>query len=196
MNNRERVLEISQKHRLSHIGSCLTALPIIEEIYAKKKPEEKFVLSSGHAHVAHLVVMERLGLGNAEERLERAGIHCDTSVGCDVSTGSLGQGLPIAVGMALADRTKTVYCLVSDGECMEGSIFEALRIAKDQNLTNLKVYLNANGYGAYQAIDTNALVRRIEGFGFPVEVRRTDANLGTWAVGLAQHYKPADGELR
>lgn len=195
MNNRERLLEISVKHHLSHLGSCLTALPIIEEIYAKKKPEDKFVLSSGHAHLAHLVVQESLGNGNAEELVEAHGIHCERKAGCDVSTGSLGQGLPLAVGIALADRAKDVWCLCSDGEVAEGSCWEALRVAKEQNLTNLKVYLNANGFGAYKEIDTDDLEKRIKAFGFPVEIRRTDPGLGNWAVGLAQHYKPADKEL-
>lgn len=195
MNNRERLIEIAKKHQLSHLGSCLTALPIIEEIYAEKKPEEKFVLSAGHAHLAHLVVKEGLGLLNAEEALEKGGIHCDRKVGCDVSTGSLGQGLGIATGMALSDRSKNVYVLVSDGEMSEGSVWEALRVAKEQGLYNLKIYLNANGWGAYGPIDIQQLVIQIEAFGFPVKVRLTNSDIGTWAVGLQSHYKVADKDL-
>lgn len=143
-----RILEISYKYKLSHIGSCLTALPIIEGIYEKKKPQEKFVLSSGHAHLAHLVIMEKYGLTNAEQALQY-GIHCDRRAGCDVSTGSLGLGLPIAVGLAVANRRKNVYCLISDGECAEGSIWEALRLKRQLELDNLKLYLNRNGWAAY-----------------------------------------------
>ena len=193
---RKRIIEICYNHKLSHIGSCLTALPILCEIYAIKKPEEKCILDAGHSHVAHLVVKEALGLLDAEEKLSEFGIHCDRRAGCDVSTGSLGQGLPIATGMALSNRDMDMYCLVSDGGTAEGSFLEALRIAKEQNLTNLKVYLNANGWGAYRAVDTDLLEAQIKAFGFPVEIRRTDPSLGNWAVGLAQHYKPADEELR
>jgi len=196
MNNRERLIEIAKKHQLSHLGSCLTALPIIEEIYAEKKPEEKFVLSAGHAHLAHLVVKEGLGLLNAEEALEKGGIHCDRKVGCDVSTGSLGQGLGIATGMALSDRSKNVYVLVSDGEMSEGSVWEALRVAKEQGLYNLKIYLNANGWGAYGPIDIQQLVIQIEAFGFPVKVRLTNSDIGTWTTGLLAHYKVADKDLK
>src|SRR3990167_4248160 len=110
---KQKILDISKKLGLSHIGSSLTALPIIEEIYKIKKPDEKFVLSNGHAHLAHLVVREKY----EEIKIDKIhDIHCNFKDGCDVSTGSLGQGLPIAVGMALADRSRNVYCLISDGE--------------------------------------------------------------------------------
>lgn len=189
MTNRERILQISYDHKLSHVGSCLTALGIIEEIYAKKKPEEKVVVSSGHAHLAHAVVQESNGaISSAEENIQNWGIHCDRRGGCDSSTGSLGQGLPIAVGMALADRDKNTYVLVSDGEMAEGSCWEALRIAKEQNLTNLKIYLNANGWGAYDPIDIDDLEKRIKAFGFPVEIERTNSDL-PFAKGQASHYK-------
>lgn len=151
LNNLEkRIVSISYEQGLSHIGSCLTAVNIIDEIYKIKKPNEKFVLSCGHAHLAHLVVREKYEsykIGKIHD------IHCNKKDGCDVSTGSLGMGLPIAVGMALADRKKNVYCLISDGECAEGSIHEALRIIKENKISNLKIYVNCNGYGAYRQID-------------------------------------------
>lgn len=170
---KRRIITLSYKHKLSHIGSCLSSLPIIEEIYQKKKPEDKFVLSSGHAHLAHLVVRanelfeeyntrEVLRVAFIEEKLKQAGIHCDRSVGCDVSTGSLGHGIGIALGMALADRTKTVYCLVSDGECSEGSVWEALRIQKELQVENLIVYVNINGWGAYKDINSMQLSNQLK----------------------------------
>ena len=141
------------------------------------------------------MVLENYGGLPAEEEIKQFGIHCDRRGGCDASTGSLGQGLPIAVGIALADRSKNVYCLVSDGGLAEGSIWEAFRIAKEQKLDNLKVYLNANGWSAYDKVDTDDLIKRIEAFGFKIEVRRTNSDIGMWAQGLAAHYKIADEEL-
>jgi len=170
-------------------------LPILEEVYSKKKSEDKVILSAGHSHLAHLVVKESLGLLDAEKELEKWGIHCDRRAGCDASTGSLGQGIGIGVGMALADRDKDVYVLLSDGECAEGAVFESLRIAKEQKLNNLKIYLNANGMGAMGMINIDDLEKRIKAFGFPVEIRRTDSGLGEWAIGVNQHYKVADEEL-
>lgn len=158
INNKElkkRILEISFKHGLSHLGSCLTAVDIIEDIYQTKKLDEKFILSSGHAGLALYVVIEKhLGI-DAEKIWLHHGTHPDRCKEChlDCSTGSLGQGLPIAVGMALADRAKNVYCLISDGECAEGSIHEAFRIAKGLDLQNLKIFINVNGWGAYQSTD-------------------------------------------
>ena len=160
---KKRILEISYKKKLSHLGSCLTAVDIIKEIYDIKKPEEKFVLSCGHAGLALYVVLESKGGRNAEEIFSHHGVHPDRCLGCgiDFSTGSLGHGLPAAVGMALADRSKNVYCLISDGECSEGSVFEALRIAKEQRLVNLNVYVNVNGWGAYRAIDRFVLSEQL-----------------------------------
>lgn len=165
---KERILEISFKEKLSHLGSVLTALPAIEAIYDVKKPDERFVLSSGHAALALYVVLESKGLVNAEDAFHHHGVHPDRCDQChiDCSTGSLGQGLPIAVGMALADRSKNVYCLISDGECAEGSIWEALRIGSENNLKNLRLVINANGWGAYQKIDIDKLVERIRSFGW------------------------------
>lgn len=160
---KKRIIEISYSRKLAHLGSCLTSVDIIDEIFKIKKPDEKFVLSSGHAGLALYVVLEKyLGL-NAEEIFEHHGVHPDRCVKChiDCSSGSLGNGLPIAVGMALADRSKNVYCLISDGECSEGSIWEALRIIEEQKLYNIRIIVNANGWGAYKEIDIAKLFDRL-----------------------------------
>lgn len=153
---KRRILEISYKHKLSHLGSNLTAVDIIDEIFQVKKPDEKFVLSSGHAGLALYVVIEKYVGLDAEKIFEHHGVHPDYCNQChlDCSTGSLGQGLSIAVGMALADRDKNIYCLISDGECAEGSVHEAMRIVNQYGLVNLKIYVNDNGYAAYQETDT------------------------------------------
>lgn len=164
-NLRRRILEISAQRGLSHMGSCLSASDIISAIYSVKKPEDKFILSNGHAAVAWYAVLEKLNLLKARQHL-KLHIHPDRNLklGIEVSTGSLGQGLPIAVGMAFANPQKTIYCLISDGECAEGSIWEALRIAGDNKLSNLRIVLNANGWGAYDKISLNILVKRLRSF--------------------------------
>lgn len=169
--DRRRIIELSYKHNLSHIGSCLTAVDPIAAAYDLKRPDEKFVLSEGHAGLALYTIMERYGLGDAEEMLQRQGIHPDRldDPRMAVSTGSLGQGLPIAVGMALADRQRRIFCLISDGEMSEGSIWEALRIAGEQRLANLKTLVNANGYGAYGKVNNFDLAARIRTFGWQIE---------------------------
>jgi transketolase len=181
-NLKQNLIKYSYEHKLTHIGSNLTAVDIIDEIYQTKKPWEKFVLSSGHAHLAHAVVKQKYGEGEVWQMLN-AGIHCDKANGCDISTGSLGQGLPIALGMAIADKEVDVYCLISDGECAEGSVWETLRVKSELHVDNLKVYVNSNGYGAYGEIDQGVLETRLKTFCPDIQFRRTKVD------GLQDHYR-------
>lgn len=184
IHNRRRIIEISYEAGVGHLGSTLSAVDIIEAVFSVKKPEEKFVLSNGHAASALYAVLERYGLLKDPD-IKKLGVHPDRdpALGIEVSTGSLGQGLPIAVGMALADRTKNVYCCISDGECAEGSVWESLRVAYEQKLNNLKLIVNANGFGGYGKVDMPRLVTSIQSFGWDlVEVDGHD--LGTLTIAL------------
>lgn len=166
---RRRLLTMIYEGGLSHLGSCLSVVDILDAIYEVKQRQERFVLSNGHAGLALYAVLEKYKLlsGDISKQLH---IHPDRNPAfhIDVSTGSLGQGLPIALGMALANRSKPVYCLISDGECAEGSIWEALRIIAEEKVLNLKIVLNANGWAAYTAVDINALKKRVSGFGLEI----------------------------
>jgi transketolase len=161
-----RIVQISYEHKLSHISSCLTSLPIIYGIYNKKKDDERFVLSNGHAGLALYVVLEHFYEVDAEYLLEKHGIHpCfDEENRLDCSTGSLGLGLPIAVGFALANPDKTSYCLISDGESFEGSIWESLNFIGNKKISNLELHVNSNGYSAYDLVDTDLLIKKIKLF--------------------------------
>lgn len=186
INNRRRIIELSYEADTTHIGSALSSVDIIEAIYSVKKIDEKFVLSNGHAAAALYVVMEKYGL-LSEPSIKDLGVHPDRNLdlGIEVSSGSLGQGFPIAVGMALANREKNVYCCVSDGECAEGSIWEAMRIASNEKLTNIKLVVNANGYGGYKEVDTNQLASAMQSFGWNlVEVDGHDLDGLTAALRL------------
>lgn len=165
---RRRILEISYKRKLSHLGSCLGSVDLIDAIYKVKAKEDKFVLSNGHAGIALYAVLEKKGIIKDPDIIDKLHVHPDRNkkIGIFVSTGSLGQGLPIALGFALANKKEDVYCLISDGECAEGSIWETLKIAKERNVKNLKIILNANGWGAYGSIDPSSLAAKIEGFGY------------------------------
>ncbi|MEK7112559.1 MAG: 1-deoxy-D-xylulose-5-phosphate synthase N-terminal domain-containing protein [Patescibacteria group bacterium] len=185
---KQKILDISKKHKLSHIGSCITAVDIIDLIYELKKPGEKFVLSSGHAHLAHLVVMEKHKSIIDTEKALKHGIHCDRRAGCDCSTGSLGQGVCVALGMALANRSKSVWVLTSDGEMEEGSCWEALKIKADLKVDNLKWFINANGFGAYKTININLLEKRVRAFCKDVRVVRTNYKEYPFLEGISAHY--------
>ncbi|MFC1675331.1 1-deoxy-D-xylulose-5-phosphate synthase N-terminal domain-containing protein [Candidatus Omnitrophota bacterium] len=166
---RRRIIEISHAAGLSHLGSCLSAVDIICAVYKVKGKSERFILSCGHAGIALYAVLQEQGLLKARA-INKLHVHPDRNhkLGIDLSTGSLGQGMPVALGMALADRRKSVYCLISDGECSEGSIWESLRVAFEQKLSNLKIIVNANGWGAYKAISLPLLAKALRGFSYKV----------------------------
>ena len=187
----KRIIEITYQEKLSHLSSCLSAWPIINEIYNKKSDDEVFILSNGHAGLALYCELEaRYGI-DPVMLIHKHGIHpgkdLENKLYC--STGSLGSGLPIAVGHALADRDKNVYCLISDGEAAEGSIWESLRFIHTASLTNLHVYCNINGMSAYEYLDTNYLIKRLTAFLPRIHVRLSEPTSFPFASGLLTHYK-------
>lgn len=193
----KRIMDITYQENLSHLSSTLSALPIVEEIYNQKKDDEVFILSNGHAGLALYVVLEdKYGI-DARMLLHKHGIHpgkdLENKLYC--STGSLGSGLPIAVGHALADRSKNVYCMISDGEAAEGSIWESLRFINEAKLDNLKVYININGMSAYDFVDVEYLVARLKAFLPSINIRLSQPVEFSFASGLLTHYyvmKPGD----
>ena len=152
---KDRILDIAYKHKLSHLGSYFSSVDIIDKIYKTKNKEDVFILSSGHAAVALYVVLEKYEGVNAEELFIKHGghPHRDEENGIYCSTGSLGMGITVAVGRAMANKNRKVYVLISDGECAEGSIWESLRYIQEANLSNIEVYVNINGYAAYDKIE-------------------------------------------
>lgn len=164
---RKRIIEISHLWHASHLGSCLTAVDALWAIHSIKKPNDPFILSNGHAGVALYTVLESIGILPTSV-LNTLYVHPDymPQYGIFASTGSLGQGLPIAIGMAIANRKRRVYCMISDGECSEGSIWESFRIIRDVQISNLTIVVNANGWGAYQKVNISVLSKQIQGFGF------------------------------
>ena len=163
---RRRLLEVSFRERLSHLGSCLSSMDIMIAVYAVKRTDDRFILSNGHAGLALYVILEKEGLLDLSS-LEGLKIHPDRCLekGIYVSTGSLGQGFPIALGMAMADPHRSIFCVISDGECAEGSVWESLRILVEQKVKNLKLIINVNGWAAYKPVIPQRLKAQFEGFG-------------------------------
>lgn len=188
---KKRILDISYKHKLSHIGSCLVAIDVLDRIYSVKKKEEPFILSNGHAGLALYVILEKYEGQDAEQLYLKHGTHPnrDLKAGIWASTGSLGHGIGIAVGMALANPERTVYVTISDGECAEGSVWEALAVARKYQIENLRVTLIANGYSAYDKVDIDDLDIRINSF-YPTMLVRTNMfSYPDWLQGLRAHYQ-------
>lgn len=198
MNDVEkRVVDISYKEKIGHLSSNLNAVNIIEEIYKTKNPDEPFILSSGHAALALYVVLEKYQGQDAEELFHKHGVHPhrDLASGIFCSTGSLGMGITVATGYALSNRTRKVYCLLSDGECGEGSVWEALRFIYEAKLDNLEVYVNVNGMIAYDFIDREYITNRLRAFLPRINIRNTEPPNWDFAQGVLTHYyvlKPED----
>lgn len=184
-----------------HPGGSLSAVEIVTALYFEKmnidpkdpkKPDrDRFVLSKGHAApVLYAVLAERGYFDPAElQTLRKMGSflqgHPDAKrcPGVDASTGSLGQGVSIATGMALgaklAKSGAQIYTLVGDGECQEGLVWEAAEAAAHYKLDNLTVLLDNNGLqidGANQEVmDVRDLAAKYEAFGFET-LRVEDGN--------------------
>ena len=162
---RAHALRMVFKARSSHIGSCLSMADILAVLYTRilqidpEQPQlaerDRFILSKGHAAAIMYATLAERGYFPVEH-LDSYCVNGSTLTGhishavpgVEVSTGSLGHGLPIAVGMAIAAKasglTSRVYCLLSDGECDEGSNWEAILFSPHHKLDNLIVIVDFN----------------------------------------------------
>ena len=149
-----------------HIPSSFSILDLIYTTYAvglRKQNDvfiDKFVLSKGHGAAALYVVLAEFGIietkhiNNYGKTGSNLGGHPDRAKvpGVEANTGSLGHGMPFAVGLAFANKIlnidERIFCLVGDGECQEGTIWEAANIATNQKLDNLVVIVDWNGSAA------------------------------------------------
>jgi len=191
-----RLLEQCNRYSKSHLGSAFSTLPILIEIYEQANIKDRIVLSNGHAATSLYVTLERFrnvdsnslfrSMGDHPKRDLINGIHC--------STGSLGMGITVAVGMALADQSRKVYCVISDGECAEGSVWESLRFLQKWQLENIKVYVNSNGWSAYDAVDSALLERNLKSVYPEIEIRHTSI-FPFETEGLRAHYIKMNDEL-
>ena len=188
---KKRILDISYKYKLGHLGSCLSTVSIIKEIYDKKNDEDLFVLSSGHSGLALYCVLEqKYNDISAEDLFNECGVHPhripDKNIHC--STGSLGLGITVAVGFALANRDRDVYVVISDGESSEGSVWESLKFIEENNLDNIHVYVNMNGYSAISKVNTNYLENILKSFYSKIKIRYTDVEQFYFLKGVEAHY--------
>ena len=187
---RKRLVEIAYKNKLGHLGSYFSSLEIIDEIYSKIDKDDIFILSSGHAALALYVCLEKYKGVNADMLFEKHGghPHRDEENFIYCSTGSLGLGITVALGRAVANPNRKVHVLISDGECAEGSIWESLKTIVEQNITNIEVYVNVNGYAAYMEVDSVYLEQRLKAFLPSINIRHTSVEQFPFLKGLNAHY--------
>ena len=161
---RLRILELSQGVSAVHIAPAFSCLELVDSIYfhlmrrhADGTFRDTFLLSKGHGSAAQYVALEELGILSRAD-LDgfckpggKLGTHPDHGIpGIEAATGSLGHGLPMTVGMALADKLqgldRVVHVVLSDGELQEGSVWEAMMLAPTLHLTNLIAYVDLNDF--------------------------------------------------
>lgn len=163
---RRHSLDMVRSAKSSHAGGCLSAADLLAVLYGNilridpKNPRaadrDRFVMSKGHAAAALYAVLAECGFVSTSELATfyqngsslLGHVTRGAMPGIEVSTGSLGHGLPIATGIALgAKRDGAAYrtfCLLSDGECDEGSTWEAVLLAAQQKLDNLVAIVDYN----------------------------------------------------
>jgi len=186
---RRIVLEQSMRAGVGHIGSALSVADIVAALYAdvleahdpRDADRDRFVLSKGHASLAvYAALYLRDWLTHDElstycEDGTRLGTHPEAGVpGIDFATGSLGHGLSLAVGAALAGRLRAserrAFCLLSDAECNEGSVWEAVMFAAHHRLSNLVAIIDLNGQQALgytkDVLDLSPMTERWRAFGW------------------------------
>ena len=167
---RKNILKVSNSAKSAHIGSSLSIVDILVVLYKKFLKKNIFILSKGHACLAYYCVLQKFNY-ITDKILKSYGknntillSHVSHKVpGVVFSTGSLGHGLPYAVGRALAEKidkkNKKIYVLISDGELNEGTTWESLLFASFHKLDNLVIIID---YNKIQSLDFTKNVLQIE----------------------------------
>lgn len=185
---RKKVIYLSFKAKTAHLASSLSCVDIIVTIYEKflrysekKKFNNIFILSKGHAATALYSILnyKKIISNDVFEKFSKKNSileeHPTHKIpGVSVATGSLGHGLSIGCGIALGYKirklNKKVYVLMSDGECNEGSVWEAALFASANKLSNLIILIDYNKWQATgrtkDILDLGNLKKKFQHFGF------------------------------
>jgi transketolase len=192
---RRQIVRMLEKGGRGHVGSAFSLVEILRVLYDEvlrydpKRPRwperDRFILSKGHGCLALYVLLAEKGFFPEEELWKFCkadgilGGHPEAGKipGVEASTGSLGHGLPIAVGMALAARMDgarhRVFVVASDGESNEGSLWEAALCAAKHRLSHLTVLVDYNKQQSYsttyEVLDLEPFAEKWRAFGFAVE---------------------------
>jgi len=189
-NIRKNILHIANLSGSPHVGSALSCTDILTTLYFKVlklenyEQRDLFILSKAHSAMALYATLYEKGLLNKDD-LEGyyqnngtlpAHTDKDTNPYIEISAGSLGHGLPMALGMAhslkLKNSDRKVYVLMGDGESQEGSVWEAAMLAPQLSLDNLTVFIDRNnlqGYGrASELLSYEPIDKKFDAFNWKV----------------------------
>jgi transketolase len=190
---RSRIIETSSKTGTPHLGSCLSCVDILTALYfgvlsidpanPKAANRDRCILSKGHGAMGLFHVLAARGfypLSDLDTYGQDGGVFAEHPptpehlAGIEAATGSLGHGLPIGLGMAMSARiqvqTYNVYAVLGDGECNEGSNWEAAMLASAQRVSNLCVIVDFNKWQAtgrsQEVMALDPLVDKWKAFGW------------------------------
>jgi transketolase len=196
---RRIVLDQSKRAHVGHIGCALSVADLVAALYSgvlriaapEDRERDRFVLSKGHAALALYAALHLKGWLKREE-LDTfygdgslLGVHPEHQLrGVDFATGSLGHGLSLAAGAALAARLqgspRRAFALLSDAECNEGSVWEAIMFAAHHRLSNLVALVDLNGQQALgytrDVLSLEPMIERWRAFGW--DAREVDGHDG------------------
>ena len=191
---RRRAIKMIHRAKSSHVGSVFSSVDILAALYEKilridpAQPDwidrDRFILSKGHASAGLYTVLAERGFFSESwldefcldgGRLAGHATHIGVP-GVEVSTGSLGHGLPLACGMALVGKRESrpfrVFTMLSDGECDEGSTWEAVLFAPFHHLDNLVAIVDYNKIQSLgtvkEVLDLDSLAAKWQAFGWSV----------------------------
>ena len=182
------LLSLYKEANAGHIGSSLSCLDILIFLYFKQmRPHDRFILSKGHAAAALYTVLAKAGRIDKEllnsfyldGTFLAAHTPCNKQINEIIfGTGSLGHGLSLSSGLALAakytGKNYNVYTILSDGDCDEGSTWEAALFASQHKLNNLIAIVDNNGLQGFgttaDVLDLEPLVDKWKSFNFDVYV--------------------------
>lgn len=166
ITTRAKIIDISYKAHACHIGSSLSCLEALQAIL-EVKGDDYLIFSKASGVGAYYAL--KYNTDKATEFLKKYPLP-SKEAGMIWSGGSLGQGLSVACGLALADRKKKVYVLISDGELQEGQTWEAIMFASQHKLKNLIVIVDNNGFQALgktkDICDLEPLEEKFQSFGW------------------------------
>lgn len=194
---RQQVIKMIANAKSGHPGGSLSSVEIMSVLYKKilktcpewkNSPEfenrDRFVLSKGHASATFYAVLANCGYFSTDELMTFRKLHSKLQghpsfgllPGVEVSTGSLGQGLSMACGMALGlkldKKSSRIYALLGDGEMQEGQIWEALMSISHRKLDNLTVIVDRNRLQIDGCVDEvkslGSLSKKLSSFGFEI----------------------------
>jgi len=190
---RGEIVELSHTADAMHLGSCLSCVDIFVALYhggcldidpkdPHSKSRDRVILSKGHASMTFYTILANAGFFSKDllKTFNKSGSHLTehpnlgAMPGIETTTGSLGHGLSMGLGMALASRIRNlpfkVVVIMSDGECNEGSVWEAAMLAPAQKLENLIVIIDFNRWQATgrseEIMALNPLKEKWESFGW------------------------------